>query len=67
MKLKATLNRLLELEAEDSGIPESGFKLGYLLSFVSSPGCATAADMQTEAEKRIAFLEARQNQTAPKP
>ena len=32
----AILERLLKLEADDSGIPEAEFKLGYLLSFITA-------------------------------
>ena len=59
MNLKATLQQLLDLEAADSGSDSRAFKLGYLLSFVTSPGCSTHAEMQDAAEKRIARLEAK--------
>jgi hypothetical protein len=62
--MKATLQRLLDLEAADSGIPEAEFKLGYLLAFVTSPRCHTAEAMQTEAQERIAVLEQRARRTA---
>lgn len=32
----ALLERLLKLEADDSGIPEAEFKLGYLLALIDS-------------------------------
>lgn len=30
------LERLLQLEADDTGIPEAEFKLGYLISLINS-------------------------------
>ena len=62
--MKALLERLLELEALDSGynLDDSGtkiFQLGYLQSYVASFEGKTMDDLQADAKARIALLEKR--------
>ncbi len=62
--MKALLERLLELEARDSGYSPGDtstniFQLGYLQSYVASFEGKTMDDLQADAKARIALLEKR--------
>jgi hypothetical protein len=57
---KALFTLLLDLEAQDSRIDEPAFKLGYLLSFVSSQ-VEAGRDVIVEATARIRHLQTKLN------
>lgn len=59
----AILERLLKLEADDSGIPEAEFKLGYLLSLIDSH--ASYQTLKTDVLDRIQHLEKKLPTTIP--